>query len=137
MSQISIVRWPKSEKFQNASNFTIWGSVIHFMAAQNGGVVKAYIKFGALLFTDNEAQKVKVASDTTCHTLVQAWLIHYVLEMVYYNVWYGLVVLHQLDKLYGSIGVEPAIRMVISLTRVDWPKLISSMGNITNSSMNF
>ena len=48
------------------------------------------------------------------------------LEEVLYNGWYGREVIVQLDKLYGSIGVEAAMMLVRSLTSGDWRKLISS-----------
>ena len=126
MSQIASVRWQESEKLRDASNFTIWASVLHLKAAQYGGVVQGYIKSGALLCADIEAEKVKVALDTICHTLVTGGLFPEVLEEVLYNGWYGREVIVQLDKLYGSIGVEAAIMLVRSLTSGDCRKLISS-----------
>ena len=49
------------------------------------------------------------------------------LKEVHFNGWYGHEVIVQLDKLYGSIGIEAAIMLVRSLTSGDWRKLISSM----------
>ena len=60
---------------RNASNFTIWASVLHLKAAQYGGVVQGYIKYGALLCADIDAEKVKAALDTNCNTLVTGELI--------------------------------------------------------------
>ena len=70
MSQIASVRWQNSEKFGCASNFTIWASVSHLKDVQYGGVVQGFIKSGALLCADIDTEKVKVALDTICHTLV-------------------------------------------------------------------
>ena len=125
MSQIASVRWQESEKLRDASNFTIWASVLHLKAAQYGGVVQGCITSGSLLCADIEAEKVKVALDTICHTLVTGGLFPEVLEEVLYNGWYGREVIVQLDKLYGSIGVEAAIMLVRSLTSGDRRKLIS------------
>ena len=126
MSRIASVRWQESEKLRDASNFIIWASVLHLKAAQYGGVVQGCITSGSLLCADIEAEKVKVALDTICHTLVTGGLFPEVLEEVLYNGWYGREVIVQLDKLYGSIGVEAAIMLVRSLTSGDRRKLISS-----------
>ena len=120
------VRWEESEKLRDASNFIIWVSVLHPKAAQYGGVVQGYIKSGALFWADIEAEKLKVALDTICHTLVTGELFPEVLEEVLYNGRYGREVIVQLDKLDGSIGVEAAIMLVRSLTSGYWRKLISS-----------
>ena len=126
MSQIASVRWQESEKLRDASNFSIWASVLHLKAAQYGGIVQGYIKSGVLLCADIETEKVTIALDTICHTLVTGGLVPEVLEEVLYNGWYGREVIVQLDKLYGSIGVEAAMMLVRSLTSGDWRKLISS-----------
>ena len=49
MSQIASVRCRESEKLIDASNFTLWASVLHFEGAQYRGVVHVYIKSGGLL----------------------------------------------------------------------------------------
>ena len=56
---------------RSASNLTIGALSIHFKAPQYGGVVQGYIKCVALLCADIEAEIVKVALDTMCHTLIQ------------------------------------------------------------------
>ena len=114
MSQIASVRSQECDKLRNPSNFTIWPSVLHLKAAQYGGVVQGYIKSGALLCADIEAEKVKVALDTICHTLVTGGLFPEVLEEVLYNGWYDRHLIVHLVKLYGNIGVEAAIRQVRS-----------------------
>ena len=58
MTQIASVRWQESEKLRDASNITIWASVLYLKAAQYGGVVQGYLKSGALLCADIEAEKV-------------------------------------------------------------------------------
>ena len=56
MSQIASVCWQESEKLRDASNFTIWASVLHLKAAPYGGVVQGCIKSGGLLCADIEAE---------------------------------------------------------------------------------
>ena len=126
MSQIASVRWQESEKLIDAANFTIWASVLNLKAAQFGPMVQAYIKEGAVLADDIEVDKVKVALDSICHTLVTGGLVPTVLEEVLYNGWYGRQVLVNLEKLYGTIGVEAAVILAKSLTSGKWRNGIHS-----------
>ena len=120
MSQIASVRWQESEKLIDAANFTIWASVLNLKAAQFGPMVQAYIKEGVVLAEEMEDDKVKVALDSICHTLVTGGLVPTVLEEVLYNGWYGRQVLVNLEKLYGTIGVEAAVILAKSLTSGKW-----------------
>ena len=126
VSQIASVRWQESEKLIDAANFTIWASVLNLKAAQYRPMVQAYIKEGAVLADDIEVDKVKVALDSICHTLVTGGLVPIVLEEVLYNGWYGRQVLVNLEKLYGTIGVEAAVILAKSLTSGKWRNGIHS-----------
>ena len=126
MSQIASVRWQESEKLIDAANFTIWASVLNLKAAQFGPMVQAYIKEGVVLAEEMEDDKVKVALDSICHTLVTGGLVPTVLEEVLYNGWYGRQVLVNLEKLYGTIGVEAAVILAKSLTSGKWRNGIHS-----------
>ena len=66
MSQITSVRWQESEKLIDASNFSIWASVLNIKAAQFGPMVQAYIREGMVLADKVEYDKVKVALDSIC-----------------------------------------------------------------------
>ena len=106
----------KSEKLIDAANFTIWASVLNLKDAQFGPMVQAYIKEGAVLADDIQVDKAKVALHSICHTLVTGGLVPTVLEEVLYNDWYGRQVLVNLEKLYGTIGVEADVILAKSLT---------------------
>ena len=126
MSQIASVRWQESEKLIDATNFSIWASVLNIKAAQFGPLVQAYIKEGMVLTDDIEVDKVKIALDSICHTLVTGGLNATVMEEVLYNQWYGREVLVNLQKLFGTIGVEAAVIMAKSLTTGKWRNGIQS-----------
>ena len=120
MSKIASVRWQESERLIDATNFSIWASVLNIKAAQFGPLVQAYIKEGMVLTDDIEVDKVKIALDSICHTLVTGGLNATVMEEVLYNQWYGREVLVNLQKLFGTIGVEAAVIMAKSLTTGKW-----------------
>ena len=120
MSQITSVRWQESEKLIDASNFSIWASVLNIKAAQFGPMVQAYIREGMVLADKVEYDMVKVALDSICHTMVTGGLTTAVMEEVLYNQWYGREVLVNLQKLFGTIGVEAAVILAKSLTTGKW-----------------
>ena len=126
MSQITSVRWQESEKLIDASNFSIWASVLNIKAAQFGPMVQAYIREGMVLADKVEYDKVKVALDSICHTMVTGGLTTAVMEEVLYNQWYGREVLVNLQKLFGTIGVEAAVILAKSLTTGKWRNGIQS-----------
>ena len=135
MSQIGSVCRQESEKLRDDSNFTIWPSVLHFMAGQYGGVVHGYLISGALLWFEIQAERVRDNLDTIRHTLVTGRVFPEVWEEVLYNHWYGREVIVQPDKVYGGIGIEAAIIMVRALTSGEWRSKKIQRGIKSNSLM--
>ena len=82
MSQITRLRWQESEKLLDACNFSILFSVLNIKAAHSGKMDLAYIREGMVLADNVVYDKVKIAIEIICQTIVTGDLITAVIEEV-------------------------------------------------------
>ena len=85
MSQITNILWQESDKLLDRSNFSIWASVLNIKGGQFGAIVQAYIRKGMVLADSVEYDKVKVALDSFCHTIVTGGLTISLMEKKIFN----------------------------------------------------